>query len=322
MRRTTRMRGVMLHGVRVVAGAAVLGTSVATLAQVAGQAPSEPQRQVYLVRQDFSDCTRRATSPTSIRPWSAEMSGSRGAQQQHRREGRHDGHAQAPTYHFFLKCVRLLGDITTDDEGAANVSFAFPTNLAGPVFVRHVSGRGSGGKQIPKRAGFLSVTHSPALAFPEGTMSMVPRSLTFVATSFVVLTYATPVHAQATRTWVSGVGDDANPCSRTAPCKTFAGAISKTALDGEINCLDPGGFGAVTITKSITIDCHEVFASILKAGPMASTSPSTISRRPTSEKPSAFATSTSMAQTPALPDLESPVQSPIAGGVVLIKKDP
>src|SRR3954452_5288162 len=61
------------------------------------------------------------------------------------------------------------------------------------------------------------------------------------------------VQAQATRTWVSGVGDDANPCSRTAPCKTFAGAISKTATNGEINVLDPGGFGAVTITKSISI---------------------------------------------------------------------
>jgi len=64
-----------------------------------------------------------------------------------------------------------------------------------------------------------------------------------------------PANAQATRTWVSGVGDDANPCSRTAPCKTFAGAISKTSTPGEIDCLDPGGFGAVTITKSITIDC-------------------------------------------------------------------
>src|SRR5919202_4107304 len=77
---------------------------------------------------------------------------------------------------------------------------------------------------------------------------------------------AAPAYAQATRTWVSGTGDDVNPCSRTAPCKTFAGAISKTAVNGEINCLDPGGFGAVTITKSITIDCHEVFASILNAG--------------------------------------------------------
>jgi hypothetical protein len=63
-----------------------------------------------------------------------------------------------------------------------------------------------------------------------------------------------PAHAQATRTWVSGVGDDANPCSRTAPCLTFAGAIGKTAAGGEIDALDPGGFGAVTITKSITID--------------------------------------------------------------------
>jgi hypothetical protein len=70
-------------------------------------------------------------------------------------------------------------------------------------------------------------------------------------------------HAQS-RTWVSGEGDDINPCSRTAPCKTFAGAISKTATNGEINCIDPGGFGAVTITKSITIDCHEVYAGVLQ----------------------------------------------------------
>jgi hypothetical protein len=69
--------------------------------------------------------------------------------------------------------------------------------------------------------------------------------------------------AQATRTWISGVGDDVNPCSRTAPCKTFAGAISKTATGGEINCLDPGGFGAVTITKSITLDCRQTTGSIL-----------------------------------------------------------
>ena len=67
--------------------------------------------------------------------------------------------------------------------------------------------------------------------------------------------------AQATRTWVSGVGDDANPCSRTAPCKTFAGAISKTTAGGEIDALDPGDFGAVTITKSITLDGRGTFAA-------------------------------------------------------------
>jgi len=72
-------------------------------------------------------------------------------------------------------------------------------------------------------------------------------------------------NAQATRTWVSGVGDDANPCSRTAPCKTFAGAISKTAVGGEINALDPGGFGAVTITKSITIGTDPAMGGILSA---------------------------------------------------------
>jgi hypothetical protein len=77
---------------------------------------------------------------------------------------------------------------------------------------------------------------------------------------------ASPAFAQATRTWVSGVGDDVNPCSRTAPCKTFAGAISKTAAGGEINCLDPGGFGAVTINKSLTIDCHFTEGGVLAAG--------------------------------------------------------
>ena len=74
-----------------------------------------------------------------------------------------------------------------------------------------------------------------------------------------------PAQAQATRTWVSGVGDDANPCSRTAPCKTFAGAISKTARGGEICVLDPGGFGGVTITKSISIISEAVEAGVLVA---------------------------------------------------------
>ncbi len=72
--------------------------------------------------------------------------------------------------------------------------------------------------------------------------------------------------AQATRTWVSGVGDDANPCSRTAPCKTFAGAISKTAAGGEIDALDPGGYGTLTIIKAITIDGRGTLASVLSSG--------------------------------------------------------
>ena len=77
-----------------------------------------------------------------------------------------------------------------------------------------------------------------------------------------VVAFASAAQAQS-RTWVSGDGDDTFPCSRTAPCKTFAGAISKTAVNGEINCLDPGGFGGVTITKSIQIDCHEMVAGIV-----------------------------------------------------------
>jgi len=81
-----------------------------------------------------------------------------------------------------------------------------------------------------------------------------------------MLAFTSVASAQASRTWVSGVGDDANPCSRTAPCKTFAGAISKTANGGEIDCLDPGGFGALTITKSIIIDCDSGAGGVLVTG--------------------------------------------------------
>jgi hypothetical protein len=82
----------------------------------------------------------------------------------------------------------------------------------------------------------------------------------------LTMAVASLAHAQATRTWVSGVGDDANPCSRTAPCKTFAGAISKTANGGIINAIDSGGFGAVTITKSITIDTTPFMGGVLASG--------------------------------------------------------
>src|SRR6266404_8225024 len=90
--------------------------------------------------------------------------------------------------------------------------------------------------------------------------------LTLLGGALLVLAFSSVASAQATRTWVSGVGDDAHPCSRTAPCKTFAGAISKTAPSGEIDCLDPGGFGAVTITKAITIDCDSGAGGVLVSG--------------------------------------------------------
>jgi len=93
-------------------------------------------------------------------------------------------------------------------------------------------------------------------------------TIQMLAVATFLFAAASMSQAQATRTWVSGVGDDVNPCSRTAPCKTFAGAISKTADKGEIDCLDPGGFGTVTITKNITIDGTHGggFGSILAAG--------------------------------------------------------
>jgi hypothetical protein len=95
---------------------------------------------------------------------------------------------------------------------------------------------------------------------------MRPTRAFAAVASLSCLCAATGAWAQPTdQTWVSGVGDDANPCSRTAPCKTFAGAISKTNAGGEIDALDPGGFGAVTITKAITFD-GGAFASVLVSG--------------------------------------------------------
>lgn len=83
--------------------------------------------------------------------------------------------------------------------------------------------------------------------------------------ALAALLAAGPASAQMTRSWVSGTGDDSQPCSRTAPCKTFAGALAKTSAGGEINALDAGGFGSVTITKSITLDGTGALASILGA---------------------------------------------------------
>jgi hypothetical protein len=97
-------------------------------------------------------------------------------------------------------------------------------------------------------------------------MQQATKLATVVGTALALFAIAVPAHAQATRTFVSGVGNDADPCSRTAPCKTFAGAFSKTFINGEIDCLDPGGYGAITITKSITIDCTGTFGSILGSG--------------------------------------------------------
>src|SRR5467141_4932995 len=102
--------------------------------------------------------------------------------------------------------------------------------------------------------------------------------LSLLGGALLMLAGSSLTYAQATRTWVSGVGDDANPCSRTAPCKTFAGAISKTATGGEINVLDPGGFGAVTITKSISI------ISTFEAGVLASGSSGIVVNAPDGSK--------------------------------------
>jgi hypothetical protein len=77
-------------------------------------------------------------------------------------------------------------------------------------------------------------------------------SVCFAALFAVCLTVA-PAQAQLARTFVSSTGNDANDCQRLTPCRTFQGAHDKTLASGEITVLDPGGYGAVTITKAISI---------------------------------------------------------------------
>ena len=113
----------------------------------------------------------------------------------------------------------------------------------------------------------LSLFSSPTRESSNRRRLDFGRGFATLATLAIIafpMLWATAAQAQATRTWITGLGDDANPCSRSAPCKTFAGALTKTAVNGEINCLDPGGFGQVTISKSVTIDCHDVMGAILQ----------------------------------------------------------
>ena len=102
----------------------------------------------------------------------------------------------------------------------------------------------------------------PQLRYRGGVTLKPSALLSAIGLLIGAISFAAPASAQATRTWVSGVGDDVNPCSRTAPCKTFQGAIAKTAAGGEINCLDPGSFGMLTITMSISIICDRTTGGI------------------------------------------------------------
>jgi hypothetical protein len=173
--------------------------------------------------------------------------------------------------------MQRCGELTR----AVNLGFSTATNLQADAFGRDVILRVQAGRPgIVSLFTFFISLSLPARRISYGLSAKPNRFQTnrrsamncssklsaAAGTIVMLLALSAPAHAQATRTWVSGVGNDANPCSRTAPCKTFAGAISKTAASGEINCLDPGGFGAITITKSITLNCHEELGAILAAG--------------------------------------------------------
>ena len=83
-----------------------------------------------------------------------------------------------------------------------------------------------------------------------------------LAIACAALALATPASAQNARSWVSSTGSDGNSCLRAAPCATFGGALTKTAIGGLVGCADPGDYGTPTITQTVTIDCPQGFANV------------------------------------------------------------
>src|SRR5688572_16414744 len=118
---------------------------------------------------------------------------------------------------------------------------------------------------LRETASFRRLGPRPPRQYPRFPMPTFKRAAARLAAMLCLFALAGAAHAQATHTWVSGTGDDANPCSRTSPCKTFAGTISKTASGGRISVLDAGGMGALNITKPITIDGYGTGSPVMSS---------------------------------------------------------
>src|SRR5262249_14503371 len=103
---------------------------------------------------------------------------------------------------------------------------------------------------------------------PRARRAFMTRSSAFMILLLAACVCAGPAQAQLSRSFVSAAsGNDANNGDRPTPCRTLQGAHNKTNADGEIIVLDPGGYGSVMITKSISIVNDGVGeASILVSG--------------------------------------------------------
>src|SRR5262245_12451548 len=87
---------------------------------------------------------------------------------------------------------------------------------------------------------------------------MLRVTLSTIAASLLALTINVSLaQAQPARVFVAAQGNDANPCTFASPCRTFQRAHNAVAAGGEIDVLDPVGYGALIITKSISIQGHD-----------------------------------------------------------------
>src|SRR5262245_29796085 len=133
MRQATRMRGRMTRAAMGAGVAAIVAVSTSAVAQFPTPPAPPNQKQVYLVRMDQSNCTNSDVPNADSPLVSGNVWVTRTTDGQTKVKVAMTG-KPSTKYHFFLKCVRLLSDIWTDDEGVANVSFSFPTNSAGNVY--------------------------------------------------------------------------------------------------------------------------------------------------------------------------------------------
>jgi hypothetical protein len=250
--------------------AAMLATDTLARAQLPAPPTDPSQRHVYLVKQDQSDCTNshvaNADSPlVAGHVWVTRSN---------------DGHTgikvaitakPRTTYHFFLKCVRKLAEITTDDEGVANVSLSVPTSTTGDSFAFDMYPEGAPlGNKFQSAPRFFQISDSSPhpMTHPseENTMLRTLASLVFTGAALNFL-FIAQAQAQATRTWVSGAGDDANTVQ---PYRSMQDVRRGYLQDGRATAKSTASIRADsvpwTITKSITIDCREEFGSILYSG--------------------------------------------------------
>lgn len=77
--------------------------------------------------------------------------------------------------------------------------------------------------------------------------------VTTVVVCLCFLFLTTTTHAQLARTYVSRVGNNLNPCTRTLPCRQINRGIDAVQPGGEVVVLDTANYQGFTVNKAVSI---------------------------------------------------------------------